>query len=177
MTHMIRKTAFILIGDDKTGKTTFQKYLIWYLCGVDKFTKLNTNLVHDIKHPESPRKLRTLFTINRSIQEKMSEYGDVKNYFNKYFRDADICILSSHSHGNCINDTQLMIEILHSKYYNVESVFFTNHLNTQTEEISKLNWDKRNIIDNPLDDENWETQIKSGAEKFGDLIIRYSKLN
>jgi hypothetical protein len=174
---MIRKTAFILIGDDRTGKTNFQKYLILYLCGIDKFSKLNTNLVHPINHPESPRKLKTLFTMNRSVQEKMDEYKDIENYFNHYFKNADICILSSHSHDNCIDDIRQMIGILNSKYYNVEAVFFTNHLNSSTEEISRLNWDKRNIIENPIDNENWEKQIKIGAEKFGDLLIRYSKLN
>jgi hypothetical protein len=174
---MIRRTAFILVGDDKTGKTSFQKYLILHLCGIDKFSKLNTNLIHSINHPESPIKLKTLFTMNRSVQEKMDEYKNIEKYFHGYFKNADICILSSHSHDNCINDIRQMIEILNSKYYNVEAVFFTNHMNTATEEISRLNWDKRNIIENPNDNENWEKQIKIGAEKFGDLLMRYSKLN
>ncbi|WP_343659638.1 hypothetical protein [Chryseobacterium sp.] len=174
---MIKKTAYILIGDDKTGKTSFQKYLIHYLCGIDKFSKLNTNLIHSITHPESPRKLKTLFTINRSIQEKMGEYKSVENYFNTYFKDADICILSSHSHGKCINDIEKMISILHSKYYNVEAVFFTNHQNQNTSEISKLNWDSKNIIQNPKNDKGWENQIENGAKLFGDLLIRYSRMN
>lgn len=174
---MIKKTAYILIGNDRTGKTTFQKYLIWHLCGVDKFTKLNTNLIHQIIHPESPRKLKTLFTINRSIQEKMNDYASIERYFTDYFRDADICILSSHSHDNCINEISKMIEILKGKYYNVEAVFFTNHLNSATEEISKLNWDSRNIIENPINNENWESQIELGAKLFGDLLIRYAKMN
>lgn len=174
---MIKKTAYILIGDDKTGKTSFQKYLILHLCGANKFVKLNTNLVHDIIHPESPRKLKTLFTMNRSIQEKMGEYKSVENYFDKFFKDADICILSSHSHGTCINDIEKMIEILKSKYYNVEAVFFTNHLNTHTSDISKLSWNSRNIIENPNNIENWKVQLEYGAKIFGDMIIRYTKLN
>lgn len=174
---MIKRTAYILIGDDRTGKTSFQKYLIFHLCGVDKFAKLNTNLVHGIVHPESPRKLKTLFTINRSIQEKMSEYQSIGNYFDNYFKDADICVLSSHSSGNCINDIEEMIEILKSKYYNVEAVFFTNHQNQQTAEISKLNWDSRNVIQNPYNEEKWEEQLEYGAKIFGDLMIRQAKLN
>ncbi len=174
---MIRKTAYILIGDDRTGKTTFQKYLILYLCGIDKFNKLNTNLIHSINHYESPRKLKTMFTINRSIQEKMNEYKTVKNYFENYFKEADICILSSHSHDNCINDIREMIDILNGKYFNVEVVFFTNHLNSYTQEISQLNWDKRNLIENPINNNEWENQIKIGAEKFGNLIISNSKSN
>jgi len=54
---IISKWAYILIGDDRAGKTTFQKHL---------------------------------------MQEKMGEYQSVENYFNHYFKDADIAILSSH---------------------------------------------------------------------------------
>lgn len=174
---MIKKTAYILIGDDLTGKTTFQKYLILKLCNIDKFTKLNTNLIHHIDHLESPRKLKTLFTINRSIQEKMDEYESVENYFENYFKDADVCILSSHSHGQCINEIEKMLDILKGKYYNVEAVFFSNHLNHATSEISKLKWDSRNIIENPFNEENWMSQIENGAIRFAELIIRYTKLN
>ena len=174
---MIKRTAYILIGDDRTGKTTFQKHLILYLCGIDKFSKLNTNLVHLINHPESPRKLQNLFTINRSVQEKMGEYKSIKNYFENYFKDADICILSSHAHDNSINDLREMIEILNSRYYNVEAVFFSNHLNDNTSEIAKLPWNSKNIVQNPWNEESWESQIELGAKSFGDLIIRYSKLN
>ncbi|MCL2348656.1 MAG: hypothetical protein FWC50_10405 [Planctomycetaceae bacterium] len=175
---MIKKTAFILIGDDKTGKTSFQKHLIFYLCGADRYVRLDSNLIHNIIHPESPQKLQTLFTINRSIQEKMDEYQNIERYFSDYFKEADICILSSHSHGSCINEITKMIEILKSKYYNVEAVFFSNHLNSDTCEISKLNWNSRNIIENPLCDlDKWEEQIRDGAEFFGDMIIRHAKLN
>ncbi len=174
---MIKRTAFILIGDDCTGKTTFQKYLILHLCGIDKFNKLNTNLVHHINHPESPRKLKTLFTINRSIQEKLGDYKSIQNYFDVFFKDADVCVLSSHVHGGSINDISEMINNLKARYYNVEAVFFTNQLNTDTSEIAKLPWHSINLIENPLNNEGWENQIKSGAIRLGDLIIRYSKLN
>jgi hypothetical protein len=173
---MLKKNCYILIGDDLTGKTTFQKNLIFHLCGLEKI-RLDTNLTNNINHPESPRKLKTLFTMNRSIQEKMGEYKSVENYFINYFEDADICILSSHSHGNSINDITQMINIMTSKYYNVEAVFFTNHLNSFTSEISKLNWNGRVIIQNPVNPAKWEVQINNGALKFSELIIRYSKLN
>src|ERR1700722_1591034 len=116
---MISKWAYILIGENDTGKTSFQKYLIWYLCDLNKFDKLNTNLVHQINHRNSPRKLKTLFTINRSVQEKMDTYLSIDNYFYNFFCDADICILSSHSNGACINDIDSMIKELKKKYYNV----------------------------------------------------------
>lgn len=173
---MLRKQCYILIGDDKTGKTTFQKWLIWFLCEEHKFSQLKTNLVHQINHPESPRKLKTLFTINRSVQEKMQEYKTVKNYFENYFKDADICILSSHSHDNCINDIRIMLEELRGRYYNVDAVFFSNYLNPATSEISKLDWDYRFVINNPISD-NWEFQLEEEARNFSDMIIRTSKLH
>jgi hypothetical protein len=173
---MIRKQAYILIGDDMTGKTTFQKYLILHLCGVDKFNRLYTNLIHHINHPESPKKLGTLFTINRSIQEKMGEYKSVDNYFNDYFKDADICVLSSHTHDESINEIIQMMSFLRERYYNVEAIFFSNHLNSLTSQISKLDWDQRLIIDNPFNPENWESQIDDGARKFAESLIRTSKL-
>jgi hypothetical protein len=173
---MLKKNCYILIGDDLTGKTTFQKDLIFHLCGL-KIIRLDTNLKNTINHLESPPKLKTLFTMNRSIQEKMGEYKSVENYFINYFKDADICILSSHSHGNSINDITQMIDIMTSKYYNVEAVFFTNQLNSFTAKISKLNWNGRIIIQNPENPAKWEVQINNGALKFSELIIRYSKLN
>lgn len=170
---MTSKWAYILIGDDKTGKTTFQKYLILHLCGIEKFDRLNTNLVHQINHRSSPRKLKTLFTINRSIQEKMSDtYETIDNYFLNFFKDSDISILSSHSHQHCINDIRLMIEHLNKRYYNVCAVFFTNNLNTDTEEIAKLNWNEKLVINNPINNEYWENQIKKGSEFLAEAIIK-----
>ncbi|WP_264207632.1 hypothetical protein [Flavobacterium shii] len=55
--------------------------------------------------------------------------------------------------------------------------YFSNHLNTNTEEISKLDWNSRNIIENPHNEEKWGEQIEYEAKIFGDMIIRYSKLN
>lgn len=170
---MIAKTAYILIGDNNTGKTNFQKYLIWHLCGDDKFNRLHTNLVHNINHRDSPRKLKTLFTMNRSIQEKMTDtYLTIDNYFLSFFKNADVCILSSHSHNPCINDIRQMIEHLNKRYYNTSVVFFSNHLNTSTEEISQLQWQERILIKNPTNDEKWEEQINNGAKYLSETIIK-----
>lgn len=168
---MIAKTAYILIGDNNTGKTTFQKWLIWHLCHDDKFNKLNTNLVHQIKHRDAPRKLKTLFTMNRSMQEKMDVYETVANYFFTHFKDADVCILSSHSHRPCIDDIRSMIENLNERYYNTSVVFFSNHLNINSEEISQLNWQDRIFIENPIA-KNWDDQINNGAKYLAETIIK-----
>ncbi|MGG5509406.1 hypothetical protein ACPDHN_05590 [Myroides odoratimimus] len=174
---MIKRTAYILIGDNNTGKTTFQKMLIKHLTG-KSYTTLPTDLIHTIIHPESPRKLETLFTMNRSIQEKMTEehYTSVSEYFEKKFKDADICIMSSHAGGKSITEIEEMINILQEKYYNVEAVFFTNSIDPSTSEISKLKWNSRNMIQNDYN-EDWESFLTIQAQLFGDMIIRYAKLN
>jgi len=172
---MIARFAYILIGDDLTGKTTFQKYILWHLCGVDRFAQLKTNLVWDVTHRNAPRKLRTLFTINRSVQEKMKDYGTLQNYFDSYFQDADVCILSSHAHPPCINDIEFMLQELQNRYYNVNVVFFSNHLNANTQQISRLSWQERILIDNPNNSDGWQTQIDRAAHQFVDMILKKSE--
>jgi len=170
---MISKWAYILIGDDRTGKTTFQKYLIWHLCEVDRMVKLNSNHMHDINHRDALRKIKKLFTINRSIQERMGDYKSVENYFNNYFQDADIAILSSHTGGtNDIAEIESMIVELKNRYYNVNAVFFSNHLNSRTQQIAQLNWHEKIVVNNPNDDERWERQIEEGARYFGEMLIK-----
>lgn len=169
---MISKWAYILIGNNDTGKTSFQKWVIWHLCKVDKFTKLNMNLIHQINHRDSPRKLKTLFTINRSIQEKMGEsYESIDDYFHRLFQDADVAILSSHSSQH-LPDIEQMMDHLNRRYYNVCAVFFSNHLNFDTQQIALLNWNEKIVINNPENNENWERQIEEGANFFANMIIR-----
>ena len=50
---------FILIGDDRTGKTTLQKLLIEKICG-QTYERLPTNLRFDISHPEIKRKYQNI---------------------------------------------------------------------------------------------------------------------
>ena len=173
LTIMISKWAYILIGDDRTDKTTFQKHLIWDLCGIDRMTKLNTNLVHQITHRDAPRKIKTLFTINRSVQERMGDYKSVDNYFNSHFKNADIVILSSHTGGtNDLAEIQQMIDELKKRYYNVNSVFFSNHLNPRTEQVAQMDWHEKIMINNDWNEDRWERQIEEGARYFGEMLLK-----
>lgn len=169
---MISRKAYILIGDDLTGKTSFQKRLILHLCGVDTSWRLNCNLIHQITHRNAPRKMQTLFTMSRSYQEKLADYKDMENYFSNFFREANLCIMSSHSHGSSINDIRAMKGYLEGRYYDVSSVYFSNHLNAATSAISSLNWYQRIVFDNPPSPENWEAQIDNAALVFADHLIK-----
>lgn len=101
----------------------------------------------------------------------MHEYINVDNYFEKFFKNSDFVILSSHSHNPCITEIEEMIMQLNKRYYNVCSVFFTNHLNVDTSAIAQLNWHDKIVIENPFNPEKWEEQIKLGASYFAEMLI------
>src|SRR5258708_36028743 len=109
------KQLFILIGNDRTGKTTIQRLLIEKLCG-HTYDRLPTNLRFDIVHPEMKRKYRNISFGNRSYQEKISEYGTVDEYFINHFNPADISFISSHLDIGHITD---MIRNGRQIFYNV----------------------------------------------------------
>ena len=164
--------AYVLIGDDRTGKTNFQKFLISTLCR-RSFTRLPRNLVLDIVHPRMPRGCGKFMSMNRSFQEKRDEYIDIDFYFNNIFKDADICVLSSHTHDPSIDDLRKMIARLKTRCYNPKAVFFSNGYNAYAELISLLDWEERLWIDNPQRDseEEFLEQIRYLAEEFANLLI------
>ena len=173
---MISNWAYILIGDNDTGKTTFQKHLLEILCG-QSYDRLPRNIVRSITNARAPRKFETLFTANRSYQENSKEYGSVAGYFRKSFKDADVCILSSHSHGKSIDDVRQMIEALSARAYNVAGVFWSNNYGKDSQEISKLQWQERLWISNPFkkDPDVISSQIYNRASAFSEMLIEKSR--
>ncbi len=175
---MFSNWAYILIGDNDTGKTSFQRYLVEFLCG-QTYTRLPRNVVKQITHPRAPKRLETLFTANRSYQEKLGEYKSVQNYLKKFFEDADICILSSHSHGSSIDDVREMFTGLTSSGYNVAGVFWSNAFGDSSKAISRdIPWQERLWIENPVTDKPDKAllQIRSQASEFTELLIQRSRL-
>lgn len=167
--------AFILVGNDKTGKTTFQRKVVKYLCDKD-IKHLNKNFPHKIKRTNFPSTLYYLFTMNRSFQEVKS-YESVPNYFKSYFKEADICILSSHPK---IDDIEEMISQLHKRYYNICGIFWSNSKNNQTAQISSsLNWDERIWFANPITriKNKQNKQIENLALNFTDFLLKRSLIN
>lgn len=169
---MFSSWAYILVGDNNTGKTSFQRYLVEALCS-ERYDRLPRNIVKEIKHPRAPKKLNTLFTINRSYQEKMNEYKSIENYFKSFFKDADICILSSHSHANSIQHVEKMMGELASKAYNVAGVFWSNDFGTDAKQIAALPWQERLWIENPIlgNSEEISVQIKKQAYEFAEILV------
>ena len=175
---MFSSWAYILIGDNDTGKTSFQRYLVEFLCN-QIYKRLRTNKTRQITHPRAPRKLETLFTANRSYQEKIGEYKSVQNYVDNYVDDADICVLSSHAHGNCIDDVREMITLLSARGYNVAGVFWSNAFDNSSQAISRdLPWRERLWVENPIVDSQKSAllQIKRQAAEFAELLIERARI-
>lgn len=168
---MLSYWAYILIGNNDTGKTCFQKYLVSELCGRE-YKRLPRNLVTDIVHPRMPRGISTLSTMNRSYQE-VPKYGNVANFFQYHFAEADICILSSHVQKPAINQLSQMIRELRLRAYNVAAVFFSNGFNKDAANVSLLKWDDRLWLDNTLanSDAVIHLQIERLAKEFAQLLI------
>ncbi|MBG0810335.1 hypothetical protein IY145_13225 [Methylosinus sp. H3A] len=170
--NMLSYWAYILIGNNDTGKTSFQKHLVSDLCNL-QYQRLPRNFLTDITHPRMPRGVATLSTMNRSYQEKIVDYGDVASFFQSHFKEADICILSSHAHTPSIDHVRDMIRELRRRAYNVAAVFFSNGYNNEAAEISLLDWDERLWLDNPpLEQEAAiQSQIARLANEFAHLLI------
>jgi hypothetical protein len=162
------KTLFVLLGDDRTGKTTLQKLLIEKIC-LHSYDRLPVNLIFPIKHPEIKRKYLDISFGNRSYQEKSDEYGTVDEYFNNHFRDADIAFISSHLNPD---HAEQIIQNGHARFFNVVGVFFSNsiHFNLlANSRISSLNWDERLIIDNPINEN--QNVISNQLNLIADNIV------
>jgi hypothetical protein len=163
---------YILIGNDKTGKTTLQKKVIERLCGFHP-ARLNTNSVFEVTCLDAPRRLATLFAANRRFQEKKAEYKTVKDYFDNFFKEASVGIISSHI-TSAQSEIDEMIQEGKRRFYNVVGVFFSNAINNEARQISsELNWDERVYLENPHSDneEIIQGNISDAANYLADLII------
>jgi hypothetical protein len=165
----MRKQAYILIGDGNTGKTTFQKELI-YMLNHSWYERLPKNKVIDVTVNVGSKNIQQVFLMNRSYQEYLDEYKSVSNYFKNFFTDTGACIMSSHL---VRTDIEKMITELQKRFFNVCGVFFSNSIEkdekTNMEISSQLMWDEKMVIDNPIvesTDESWNTAIHHGATEL-----------
>ena len=162
--------AYILVGPNDTGKTHFQRSLIGHLCGVH-YERLPINVVNEVNHPRAPRAFKTLFTMNRSYQEKVSLYKSVERFFRKkeFFKEADACVLSSHLSEEDVSE---MITHLKKRCYNVAGVFWSNAYTRRTAEIALLPWDEKLWIENPRRrTDQVDAQLDRLAEHFSQFLI------
>lgn len=168
------KQLFVLIGDNLTGKTTLQKLLLKKITMVDRTqSRLPTNHVYNIIHPEIKRKYETISFGNRSYQEKIDTYETVDGYFKDHFGDADIAFISTHL---VLPDIQQMIICGRGLFFNVVGVFWSNSIANdliKNSDISLLDWDERLLISNNTieDQEQIMNQLDLIAENIVDFLI------
>lgn len=164
--------AYILIGQNNTGKTTFQRFLVEEFCA-KQYRKLPRNFHGTITHPRAPRRLDSFFAMNRSFQEMRSQFKTVASFFARGFKEADICFLSSHADMASIPDIQQMIEQLHQRGYNVAAVFFSNSFDNAASQISCFPWQERFWINNPerTDADRIQGQLQVAARDFTQLLL------
>ena len=167
---MNNKCAYILIGDNNTGKTTFQKEIAFLLTG-QQYERLDCNKDLVITNKACLQRHKRLFIMNRSFQEKIADYITVKDYFNNNFKENDICILSSHLEKQVIEE---MITELKQRFYNIIGVFFTNSISNNLQankEISMLDLQERLIICNDSNINNWSSQLRLEANELSYIIM------
>ncbi|QSO52335.1 hypothetical protein JZ785_27035 [Alicyclobacillus curvatus] len=170
---LMSRWVYILLGDDNTGKTTFQKQVLKHLCNENRDTKLYTNLRFPVQHVNAPSHFESASFGSRSYQEKSMEYGSILNYFAEYFKPADVCLIASHL---VVQDVQEMIDECHKRQFNVGAIFWSNSIEsspTENESIALLAWDERFRVDNPIqeDVEVQKQQIDYWARRFTEMVV------
>jgi GTPase SAR1 family protein len=174
---MFSHWAYVLVGNNNVGKTSFQRHLVNKLCGTN-YQRLPRNLVTQITHRRSVRGWATIFTCNRSYQEKRAQYKSVARYFRFYFEDADVCILASHTNGSAQQDVPEIMRQLKRRCYNVAGVFWSNGFDQDAREMTLLPWDEVLWIANPnrRGSRRIDQQISEIAEQFADMLIARAPL-
>jgi hypothetical protein len=172
---MQSRWLFVLLGQDRTGKTHFQKNVIKILAGRE-YERLQCNLEFPIVHPYMIRKCRNISIGNRSLQEREKDYLSVENYFENHFTPADICVISSHLKKS---EIETIIIQGRRRFYNCCGVFFTNSIaddpNTNSE-ISELNWDERWVaVNDTTDEKQWPQQLQDAAQAFVQMLIERAR--
>lgn len=179
MANLLSRQVFVLIGNNNTGKTSFQRHLLAYLCD-QPYQKLPTGRTWDVVHQDAPRRFEKIFLANRSFQEKRSEWGPIDDYVNGALdQDADVTILSSHADKGSLQDIQRMFELPIARGYNVSVIFFSNAFGTAEQDISASHhWNERLVINNPpvktqeTQQEKIQNQLWRRAIEFSNLLMR-----
>jgi hypothetical protein len=168
------KWLFIILGDDRTGKTALQKKILKLISGENRDNRLDCNEVFSITHPYLIRKMETISFSNRSFQEKKDIYFTIEQYFSSHFKIADLCIISSHL---VLEDVEQMISYGHKMFLNVCGIFMSNSIALNPEknaQISLLDWDFRICSDNPLTEisDQQDNQLQKIADSFIQMLIQ-----
>lgn len=170
---MFSRWAYVMIGKDKTGKTTLQKNIIGDLCGLH-YSRLPRNTISEISNRRFPKSYKYLFTCNRSFQEQ--NFKTVDAFFKKieeYLNQSSVAIISSHSGEEYISDVEAIILNLKKRYFNVAGVFFSNAIDRSTVEMTLLPWTEIMMIENGIlkDPSAIKEQLSRISVEFADMLL------
>lgn len=176
---------YLLIGQNKTGKTTFQRHLVNYL-------RVGARPLQNVKgfweiNLRAPQRTFSIYVANRSYQEiGKSTYASVQRYLeNEAFirgQCPSATILSTHSDGASVTDIQDIIMFAKDNCFNIAGVFFSNDTGSGLNSIRRLDWDEKLWVDNPVIKNKQsqrvlvDEQLRERAVQFGDLLINRSKI-
>ena len=167
------KKVYILLGDDKSGKTTFQKYLIEELLGI-KYTRMQSDLLIDVS---SKYKYPYIYFIGRSIQERPKIYKKLEQHINKIMECTDTCFfLSSHLVYDDIINREIVL-FLKSCTDNKLPVYNSSLLSKPPKEKERIEFKLCNFVSTGQiykikDTTGVSYDVKSIAEYRCQLIIR-----
>jgi hypothetical protein len=179
---VLSRWLFILIGNDRTGKTTVQRRLVELLNG-QHYTSLPSDRAYDLNDFAFRKKCRRFFVAGRSYQEPRgtTRYRSVQEYFARAFDGvgADICLgfMASHLEPQAVRE---MIDEAHDRFWNVCGIFLSNGVASNqaaNQEISRLGWDERWYAENPSTDDEvvWNRQLNEIAESIMQMLIERTR--
>jgi len=167
---MLKYWAYVLVSDDRTGKTTLQKEILLRLCGIDNFRRLDSNQEYRISNVLMPSSVKTLYLIGRSYDE---QGVTASNHYSLSFHTSDIVFLSFHAKITNVPEIAKLFQLLRADFYNVSGVFFQNCQTTAAREIARLNWDEVIWLNNPLlkNTDDAPSQLRDIGTRFSRFLV------
>ncbi len=155
------KKVYILLGDDKSGKTTFQKYLIEELLGI-KYDRMQSDLLINIGHTKC--KYHSIYFIGRSIQERDKVHQNIKKHVNQVMQYQDACFFfSSHL---VYDDIIKLFNSIKVWTDNITFIYLTNNKYPFLEKlIDETKVRQHYVLINPYQ-KNWRNMLKLETKSF-----------
>lgn len=173
---LLSRWLYCLVAQNNSGKTSFQRHLIDYLCH-KQYNRLPRDEAFEVRHVRAPRNFETIACANRSYQEKRRDNGTIENYILNVVPVADVTILASHAGQADVSDIEQILRHSRRRGYNVAAVFFENALTAVTSDIAAMDWQERLMLRNPRVresegmEEKIQRQLRLAAVQFGDMLI------
>ena len=156
------KKVYILLGDDKSGKTTFQKYLIEELLGI-KYSRMQSDLVLDVRHTKC--KYPYIYFIGRSIQERNKVHENIEKHVNQVMQCEDTCFFLS-SHIVVYDDIRKLVSAIKAWTDNITFIYLINNKYTFLNKLVKETRVRQHYTLLTPYTQNWKHVLKYETKSF-----------